>query len=31
MNTLTKEIHHSYVKAGTSVFVLKIVNAFQKN
>jgi len=30
MNTLTKEMHDSYVKAGASVFVLKIVNAFLK-
>jgi uncharacterized protein YqgV (UPF0045/DUF77 family) len=30
MNTLTKEMHDSYVKAGTSIFILKIVNAFLK-
>lgn len=31
MNTLTKEIYNSYQKAGTAVFVMKIVNAFLKN
>ena len=30
METLTKEIYHSYQKAGATVFVLKIVNAHLK-